>query len=163
MSVAAEPVCLQLSNGSVALIDAIDYESVSQYTWYATKTRATGKLYAATHYSVNRVIYMHRFITGASEHEDVDHVNHDGLDNTRANLRKCTRTQNNANARKLAPASSQFKGVTWDAARSKWKAQIALNHLKINVGRFDSELEAATAYDAAAKRYFGEFANVNLR
>jgi AP2 domain len=53
--------------------------------------------------------------------------------------------------------------VTWDAARSKWKAQIALNHLKINVGRFDSELEAAAAYDAAAKRYFGEFANVNLR
>jgi hypothetical protein len=91
-----------------------------------------------------------------------DHRDGDGLNNTRANLRSATRSQNAMNRRKQKGTSSRFKGVSWNKREQKWKVKIMFNCRVINLGSFDSEKAAARTYDAAAKKYFGEFAKLNF-
>jgi hypothetical protein len=107
---------------------------------------------------------MHRTILGAPQGHMVDHINRDGLDNRRINLRAATRAQNACNAikRHSIRSTSQFKGVHWDKARSRWAAQIKKLGKVTNIGRFISEEDAARAYDTAAKKVYGEFARLNF-
>jgi hypothetical protein len=102
---------------------------------------------------------MHRLIMNAPIGYDVDHINHNGLDNRRCNLRVCTRTQNQANS-KPRKKSSKYKGVSWSNSENKWRAFIRINGKGKTIGRFDSELDAAEAYNNEAKKCFGEFAYV---
>jgi hypothetical protein len=95
----------------------------------------------------------------------VDHWNRDTLDDRRSNLRICLRGQNNTNSRKRsrpAGTSSRFKGVSWRKQKGRWVAKIRKNDSHYFLGYFDSEEDAARAYDAAARRIFGEFARTNF-
>jgi len=93
----------------------------------------------------------------------IDHINHNGLDNRKANLRPATRTQNIWHRKKFKrPSRSQYKGIDWSKTQKKWRARIRVNGKRIYLGSFDNELEAAKAYDEAAKRYHGEFASLNF-
>lgn len=104
---------------------------------------------------------MHRIIVDAPAGMVVDHINHDALDNRRANLRVCTQSQNLGNQiRKLG--SSKYKGVSWHKAAQKWHARIQKNDAHVSLGLFDSETDAARAYDSAAREHFGEFALCNF-
>lgn len=106
---------------------------------------------------------MHRLILGAPAGVDVDHINHDGLDNRRCNLRLCTKSENGANRRVQAtPKSSRYKGVCWVVSKRRWIARIKVGGRLIYLGRFRSEEDAARAYDAAARDRFGAFALPNL-
>lgn len=104
---------------------------------------------------------LHRFIMKPSRAQLVDHINFDRMDNRRSNLRVCSRSQNNMNRRKTSGTSS-FKGVYWYKDRLCWKAEISLNGLNRCLGYFDSEVDAAVAYDEAASVMFGEFALLNF-
>ena len=154
---------IALANGKgVALIDDEDYELVSRYRWYLCKDLRTS--YALTwRWSPKRRISvrMHRLLMDAPAGMDVDHVDHDGLNNRRANLRLCTRAQNLANSRKGSGTSSRFKGVCWYKPSSKWMAKGSLNRKTIYLGYFDSEVEAAKAYNAFAIEHYGEHALLN--
>src|SRR5678815_2653841 len=90
----------------------------------------------------------------------VDHKNGNGLDNRRENLRVCTQAENLANMRKHRGVS-RYKGVTWDSSRRRWLAQIKNHGPNVNLGRYDSEVDAAHAYNEAALRLKGEYALLN--
>lgn len=148
-----------------AVVDLEDYESVSQHAWHADiKSKWT---YAATktHVSGRLVkVYMHRLLLEARAGIHVDHIDHDGLNNRRSNLRAATHSQNQHNRRPIG-GRSPYKGVTWDSSKKRnkrWAVRINIHGRVVNIGRFATELEAALAYDAAASEAFGEFALLNF-
>jgi len=98
---------------------------------------------------------LHRLLVGV-EGMEVDHLNRNGLDNRRSNLRVATHAQNQQNA--AAPGTSEFKGVQWDPSRQRWRVRIR----GVRKGSFVSEIDAAKAYDAAAREMYGDFAYLNF-
>lgn len=107
---------------------------------------------------------MHREILKVPDGMFVDHINHNGLDDRKANLRPATSAENNRNRRKSTKRKyhSRFKGVSWNKDQKKWSARILFNHNKKFIGYFEDETEAAKAYDEAAKLYHKEFAVLNF-
>lgn len=142
------------------LIDDEDWEAVSKNSWSLQKQwRADKWMYYASRRDGVKRIKMHRFITNAPPTKQVDHINGNGLDNRRANLRLCDNRQNCQN-RHNALGISQYKGVGYHYG--KWRARIGVNGKRIHLGAYLTETEAALAYDAAARKYFGEFARCNF-
>jgi len=156
---------IPLSRGQYALVDDEDYEKVNKYKWNAVPNNKTYR--ASSRCTGNgKNIRMHRFIMNAPKNMDVDHINHDTLDNRKCNLRICTRSQNLMNAKKRSGCSSKYKGVTYskspkDRCLKKWVACIYYKS-PISLGRHKTEIEAALAYNKAAKKYFGEYALLNI-
>lgn len=153
-----------LTQGAFSKIDIQDAVMVTQDLWYLFRDPRTGRRYAVREEHGVQV-KLHRRLLGASDTEDVDHINGDGLDNRRENLRKATPKQNTRNARKRTSGTSKYKGVCADvsgSARSRWRARIRVNRKLIHLGRFATEEKAAHAYDEAARKFFGEFACVNF-
>jgi len=150
---------IRLTKNKKAKVDDEDYEWLSQYKWYACEMR--NKWYAVR--KVNRKnVYMHRFIISPDIRLQIDHIDGDGLNNTRENLRVCTSTENARNRRKINGGSSQYKGVHWHKRQCQWIARITIDRKQIQIGSFNSEIEAAKAYDDKARYYFGEFAKLNF-
>ena len=142
-----------VGRGRWAKIDPDDVGLVSYCSWYMDDQG-----FARNSHNQR----MHRVILGLLPGKpDVDHHNHDRLDNRRSNLRVATRSQNNANQRKRTGTVSRFKGVWWIADRKKWGAQICVNGKHHRIGRFATEEEAAQAYNRAALAAWGEFALLN--
>jgi hypothetical protein len=155
---------IPLTQGQAAIVDDEDYEALAKFKWQAEWSRNAQTWYAKRRTSKAdgcRTVRMHREIVGAGAGEQVDHRNHDGLDNRRDNLRRCTVTQNNANQRKGAGHTSRYKGVSWNALTGSWRAQISVEGTTRHIGQYASEKEAAAAYDAAASALHGEFAYLN--
>jgi hypothetical protein len=152
---------IPLTNGLVALIDADDVERVSKFKWYASeKDKWTYALKGRTDESPYAA--MHRFIMNAPEGLHVDHINGNGLDNRKSNLRICTNQQNRWNQDSHRGSSSQYKGVFFEKRRERWRAEIRFDHRRIKLGDFPNEIEAAKAYDKIAWLCFGEFARTNF-
>jgi hypothetical protein len=106
---------------------------------------------------------LHRVILGVLQGATVDHINGNGLDNRRINLRTCTTAENAHNQVPQVGGTSAFKGVCWNRAVRKWQAQIKHGGRKKYLGVFASEQDAAKAYDVAANKYFGAFARINFK
>ena len=151
---------IELTQGKVAIIDEADVELVGQYKWHAVKRDRTWYAATSAERRRGRSIYMHRLIAGESKH--VDHRNHDGLNNTRKNLRVCTNQQNRHNTQKTR-GEAKYKGVSRDKRQPgrPWAAYIWNDNRKISLGSYPTQEEAARAYNAAAIQYHGEFANLN--
>lgn len=154
---------IQLTKGLVALVDDEDFEVLNQWKWKAHVYK-DGTAYAERNEwrcGQQKMILMHRQILGMTGKTKVDHRDRNGLNNQRENLRRATNSQSSANTKRHSDAGSRFKGVTWDKARSKWMARITIGKRFNNLGRFNSESEAAAMYDLAAVLAFGEFALTN--
>lgn len=141
--------------GKFSIVDDSVSHTVRTKRWYLDKDG-----YAYTEINGKRVS-QHRLITNAPTGMDVDHINHDKLDNRLENLRVCTRSQNLANMLPSKKGTSRYKGVRWDESRGKWLARISVNNKMKHLGRYYSEIDAARAYNKAAIRLRGEFALVN--
>jgi hypothetical protein len=150
---------ISLTQGKVTLVDDEDFENLSKYKWHAHHGRFT--FYAARlSRPSNKTIMMHRAIMCPMEGQAIDHINDDGLDNRRSNLRIATYSQNAQNQRKRVNNTSGYIGVSWDKAQRKWRSQIKINQKQKKLGRFDNIHEAYEAYRQAAKEHFGEFARL---
>ena len=153
---------IPLTSGGVALVDDEDFERViAEGSWYAAESLNTS--YARRVYHLGGSSYttraMHNLITGLSY---VDHVNGNGLDNRRSNLRPATASQNQANQRKRRDNTSGFRGVQWHPPGCKWRAVIRVKGRLHSLGYYDIREEAARAYDVAALEFFGEYARPNF-
>jgi len=151
---------IPLSQGKVAVVDAGDYENLCGYNWFA---RRSGNTFYAHRSQDGTIIAMHREILKPPAGLMCDHKDHNGLNNTRNNLRLCTAAQNQYNQRPQTGGTSKYKGVYWDENRRKWRAEIGYGGRLIHIGRFDYETDAAIAYDDRAIELFGEFAFLNCQ
>lgn len=153
---------LPLTQGKVALVDDEDYERLKHFKW--SVLRKPDRYYARR--NIKRPqrggIYLHREIMNAPPGMQVDHINGDGLDCRRANMRLATNAENGQNRIKRVHNTSGFKGVRLDKRRKKWSARIWVNNKEIHLGMFEIIEEAARAYDEAARKYHGEFARTNF-
>jgi hypothetical protein len=160
------PFCrIPLSQGKFAIVDPDDYFRLARYKWYAVKG-------GRTFYAVRSIVtkegkryrsHMHRVVLRVPDNMHVDHINCNGLDNRKANLRPATCAQNIRNRKKIRRnGCSKYKGLTWVKYKKKWRVRITLNRTRIILGDFSDEIEAAKAYDRAAVKYHGQFAALNF-
>ena len=157
-----ETMEIPLTRGQVAIVDAEDFEWLSQYKWFVS-WREDARNYYANTYTDEIVSYgrkiesMHRLIMKAKKGEIVDHINGNGLDNRKENLRIVTKRENSINSKIQSNNTSGVKGVALDKSRGKWIVQIMIDKKSKNLGRFDTFEEAVKVRKDAEKLYYGEF------
>lgn len=155
---------IPLSRGLHAVVDVADLALVVGWSWQAERSGRT--MYATRRMDStrrNERIRMHRVILGFGPGApEVDHIDGDGLNNRRSNLREATTAQNNRNQQSRAGSTSAYKGVSWCSSRDCWQVAIKAEGKARFIGRFHDEMAAALAYDAAAIEAHGEFARLNF-
>jgi len=159
---------LKLTNNKQTLLDDQDYEWTKRFIWKARKQGHN--YYAYTHGGPNSElrknviqssIALHRELLGLDflDKRQVDHINGNGLDNRRFNLRVCTALENTWN-RHVKSKTSKYKGIHKKGKR--WSARIKIGKSYKHLGYYNTDIEAALAYDKAATKYFKEFAKTNF-
>lgn len=158
---------IPLTQDKYAMVDEIDSDLLSE-RWYANGNGHS--LYAKRNVRLaGRVtaVWMHRVILARmldrplERYEQVDHINGDGLDNRRANLRLATPSENRCNNRTPKNNTSGYRGVSWAKRTRKWHAQIKVNGRQQYLGYFASPIDAARVYNRAARELHGDFARLN--
>lgn len=151
---------IPVGKARVALVDNEDYERISVHRWFEHKRKHT--VYAGR-VEKRKTLYMHREIMGLNGDDPrvPDHSDDNGLNNQKYNLSLCTQGENVARGRKRSNCSSRFKGVSFYTSRNKYEAYISINKKRKRIGYFESEIEAARAYNIAAVSSYGKFARLN--
>lgn len=158
---------IKLTRGKVAFVDDDDFEWLSQWKWFASKSR--NKWYAHTNYRKHDGTWgklsMHSCVMNFPQQIFIDHANGNGLDCQKHNLRAATRSQNGANRTSSLKSSSHYLGVSFYRRRltNPWGAFIRKDKKLRYLGTFSTDVDAAKAYDTAAKELHGEFANLNFK
>ena len=154
---------ISLTQGQFAIVDAEDFAHISQWKWYAAYNKNARSFYAVRHERSKdnprrSLIRMHNVICVVSQGMEVDHANHNTLDNRRQNLRAANRYQQCANRRMRRTNTSGFKGVKRASKSSKWEAKIVHNGKSKYLGTYSTKEAAYAAYKAAAITLHGTFA-----
>ena len=150
---------IPLTQGKYALVSDEDFGWLTQWKWCFG---AKGYAYRGVGTQANPRIYMHKSILDAPRDKQVDHINHNTLDNRRSNLRVCTNSQNQFNRRLSINTKTGYKGVSIANKRNdRWWAYINVQGKRHYLGIFRDKKEAAHAYNQAALKYHGEFAVLN--
>jgi len=155
---------IYLGQGEYTIVDPADYYKYCCFNW---SMRGEKKVYYAAAGIKDedgeiKITSMHRLIANAPKGMLVDHHNSKPLDNRSENLRLATHSQNNCNRSKRRNVTSSYLGVHFHKRRNRWVAQITHNRKRIYIGYFDNEIDAAKAYDEAAKKYHKDFARLNF-
>lgn len=156
---------IELTRGKKAIVDDEDYEKVTNFSWHFNPNGYAESYFVDQETGKTICIRMHRMIMGAEKNQMIDHVNGNGLDNRKENLRFCTRSQNAVNSKLNKNNSSGFKGVcrAKNSTAKIWKAQVQTKRKPIYLGLFENPIDAARAYDETIERIFGEFALTNKK
>lgn len=168
------PLSKSIHGQFFANIDVSKFEDIGQYKWSAWQSKRTKLVYAVRNTprtnGKHNTIKMHRQILNINERVLVDHIDGNGLNNRRYNLRVATNAQNQWNMCSTR-GTSRYKGVCWHIHDKKWAVALTYLGERIWIGEFASEIvgdvdigeiKAAKAYDEAARKYFGVFARLNF-
>lgn len=154
---------IKLTQGKSSLVDNSDYELLNKfkwqaywdgYNWYAGRSDKKIKD------KPRQTIKMHRVIMNPKKFQEVDHINGDGLNNQRKNLRLCSHQQNCFNRKRMISNTSGFKGVNWNKNSKKWIARIQINGKRISLGYFNSKEKANEIYIKNSKKYHGKYSKI---
>ena len=152
------------NKGMTALVDDEDFEYLSQFRWYADIQR--GSHYAMRWARLENGKYsnnlMHRELVKCGNGLIIDHIDGNGLNNQKSNLRTCTHSQNLRNTKPKRHGNSKYKGVSWNKSHGVFVAKILINGKNTYIKQSQNEIEVAKAYDKKAKEIFGEFAWLNF-
>ena len=155
---------ITLSQGQIAIVDDQDFEELSKYNWFPQKGCNT--VYAVRNSTVNgkaKTISMHRHVLGITDgNTHCDHINGNGIDNRRENLRPCTRSENHKNKVLYKSNATGFKGVSLHKVTGRFQSSICVDGTQKYLGLYENAISAAHAYDEAAKQLHGEFARLNF-
>jgi hypothetical protein len=159
-------ITIPLSKGYIAIIDDKDYVKLNKYKWHVLEGK-NGVNYATAKIKIDGIrtsVRMHRVVMGLKHFDvsQIDHINHNGLDNRRENLRMCSKHQNNMNRRPNKNRTSRYKGLTLQKTTGKWISRISIDGKYLNLGTYKEETVAALKYDKAALKHYGEYANLNF-
>jgi len=158
-----EPKRIQLTQSQVALVDAEDFEWLSKLKWHAHRRRRT---WYARRAALGKTEFMHREILDYHGYNlatgEVDHISGDGLDNRKSNLQIISHAENIRKSRIQLNNKSGYRGVSWSKRDRIWQAFIGVNKARKYLGSYKTKLDAALAYDEAAKMYYGMFAVLNF-
>jgi len=166
---------IQLSQGKHTVVDEIDSDLAIVKWCTVKKGSESNRLWYATRHERNennkRInVFIHRLILERiikrklTQYEETDHINHDGLDNRRCNIRIATTSENHRNTRKPSiQKTSKYRGVSLCKTSNKWRALIYIQRKKISIGNFINEIDAAIAYDNAARKIHGEYCSTNFQ
>jgi len=167
---------IPLTQNKFAIIDKEDFLLISKYKWHYRKSGKTKEkngyaehsifdkeYYKKFHKTRNKNLFMHNLIIPHSVGMQVDHINRNGLDNRRKNLRVGTISQNYANFPKKKGTNSKYRGVSFLKRKNgrQWQASTTLNGKGVYIGIYETEKEAALAYNQFAKKVFKDFAQLN--
>lgn len=152
---------IPLTQGKVALVDDEDYEWLTRWKWTACKDKDNWYAMRREGYPKRRNVKMHRVVINAPSEMEVDHRDRNGLNNQKYNLRLCNTVQNSRNRRVRSDSRTGVKGVVFRVETEKYRVTICVNGKRKNLGQYDTIEDAAKAYNKAALKYFGEFANLN--
>jgi hypothetical protein len=164
LSETEDTVTIELTKGKSTTVNKSTLGLAQTIKWHASKDK-NGKYYArcsAKSSPTKCAILLHRHITNAPSNMVVDHINGDTLDNRLSNLRICTMAENLRNATVSKRNKSGYKGVSWDKKSNKWRADIHYDGKLHSLGRYTNVINAAIAYDQAARKHFGDFACLNF-
>lgn len=152
---------IKLTKGKIALVDDNDYDYLIQFSWHAMMTKCNCYAGRKTPRPEGKTIFMHRELMGIANELQVDHIDHDGLNNQRSNLRITSFSGNARNTSSRKNSTSKYLGVC--VYKKYIIATIFYNGRKHHIGHFKTEEDAAHAYDREALNHFGEFANLNFK
>ena len=152
---------IPLTQGKAAIVDNEDFEELNKYKWSCTHTCGLNYAVRGNPDSKPRHLRMHREILNTPVDMDTDHINGNGLDNRKSNLRICTHTENMLNC-KPRGGTSPYIGIGWSVCHKKWHARIRSKGKQVHLGFFKDESKAARAFDTAAIKLRGEFARLNF-
>lgn len=150
---------IRLTQNKYAIIDKQNFQWLKFWTWHFVNGYAIATI-GKKEIPMHHLIYLCK----PSKGYEIDHINGDGLDNQRKNLRIATRTQNQQNRKPNKNSTSKYKGVYFDKSRKgfkKWVASIKVNKKLIHLGRYLKEIDAALAYNHVAVKHFGRYARIN--
>lgn len=155
---------IPLTGGGVVLVDPADFNTYGKNKWQRHSSGYAARV--TTVKGVKTFVTLHRLIMNAPKGAQVDHIDGDTFNNRRSNLRICTPSQNMMNRAPTKGTRSAYKGITYVnekfSRKNRWMASIRSGGIKKTIGYYATEIEAAKAYDSAARIYHGEFARVNF-
>lgn len=152
------PITSISKQDAYTLIDLEDLPKLKKYNWYISHSAQTWYAVSNSKGSEKKTILMHRLIMDCPENKVVDHINHNGLDNRKSNLRLATHKENCRNKIKNLNSKSNYKGVTWEKYTNSWATRIDAK----TIGRFKNEIHAAMAWDIWARDLQGQYAYLNF-
>ena len=157
---------IPLTQGKFAIVDDEDYDKINSFKWHSHRMKNTNRYYAGHFFKINgkyKYYHMHKFIMDSIGIDNIiDHIDGNGLNNQKSNLRICSFSDNIKNQKKRINSKSKYKGVYHIKKSGMYRARIQADGKRLHLGCFVNEIDAAIAYNNAALMYFGEFANINI-